>query len=190
MSELVKCATCKTEKPFSEMQTCMHADREHSVCDMTCMIKFYKGEIKPDIVITPDLEEMGKLGMNPKEYDLYKANLVLAKQLAKANERVKELESQHQLFTKRIEPLLHMQEDGEYYERCHLAEEIYDDFVDSSPEVALNKFAIEKKIEALSSLLKHETSTFRLHNGNKRSGVFSIDIKHEIDALALRKEQE
>ena len=88
MSELVKCATCKTEKPFSEMQTCMHADRELSVCDMTCMIKFYKGEIKPDFVITPDLEEMVKLGMNPKEYDLYKENIELAKQLAKANERV------------------------------------------------------------------------------------------------------
>ena len=91
MSELVKCATCKTEKPFSEMQTCMHAEREHSVCDMACMIKFYKGEIKPDIVITPDLEEMVKLGMNPKEYDLYKASLELAKQLAKDNDSYKEI---------------------------------------------------------------------------------------------------
>lgn len=92
MSELVKCATCKTEKPFSEMQTCMHADREHSVCDMTCMIKFYKGEIKPDFVITPDLEEMVKLGMNPKEYHLYKENIELRTQLAKANERTATLE--------------------------------------------------------------------------------------------------
>lgn len=91
MSELVKCATCKTEKPFSEMQTCMHAEREHSVCDMNCMIKFYKGEIKPDAVVTPDLEEMGKLGMNPKEYHLHKGNLELTAQLAKANERVDEL---------------------------------------------------------------------------------------------------
>jgi hypothetical protein len=71
----------------------MHADREYSVCDMACMIKFYKGEIKPDIVITPDLEEMVKLGMNPKEYDLHKENIELAKQLAKTNERVKELEN-------------------------------------------------------------------------------------------------
>ena len=74
MSELVKCATCKTEKPFSEMQTCMRAEREHSVCDMNCMIKLYKGEIKPDTVVTPDLEEMVKLGMNPKEYHLHKEN--------------------------------------------------------------------------------------------------------------------
>lgn len=92
MSELVKCATCKTEKPFSEMQTCMQADREYSVCDMPCMIKFYKGEIKPDIVITPDLEEMVRLGMNPKEYELHKINLELTEQLAKANERVEELQ--------------------------------------------------------------------------------------------------
>ena len=88
MSELVRCATCKTEKPFSEMKTCMHAGWEYSVCDMPCMIKFYKGEIKPDIVITPDLEEMVRLGMNPKEYHLHKENLELTEQLAKANERV------------------------------------------------------------------------------------------------------
>ena len=92
MSELVRCATCKTEKPFSEMKTCMHAGWEYSVCDMPCMIKFYEGEIKPDIVITPDLEEMVRLGMNPKEYELHKENLELTKQLAKANERVAELE--------------------------------------------------------------------------------------------------
>ena len=91
MSELVKCATCKTEKPFSEMQTCMRAEREHSVCDMNCMIKLYKGEIKPDTVITPDLDEMVKLGMNPKEYHLHKENLELRAQLAKANEDYKAL---------------------------------------------------------------------------------------------------
>ncbi len=94
MSELVKCATCKTEKPLSEMKTCMHAEREHSVCDMPCMIKFYKGEIKPDTVVTPDLEEMVKLGMNPKEYHLHKENLELTEQLAKANERVGKLEKE------------------------------------------------------------------------------------------------
>ena len=92
MSELVKCATCKTEKPLSEMKTCMQADREYSVCDMPCMIKFYKGEIKPDTVVTPDLEEMGKLGMNPKEYHLHKENLELRTQLAKANDYTAELE--------------------------------------------------------------------------------------------------
>lgn len=95
MSELVKCATCKTEKPFSEMQTCMRAEREHSVCDMNCMIKFYKGEIKPDAVVTPDLEEMVKLGMNPKEYHLHKENLELRTQLAKADERAAKLEREN-----------------------------------------------------------------------------------------------
>lgn len=106
MSELVKCATCKTEKPFSEMQTCMHAEREHSVCDMNCMIKFYKGEIKPDAVVTPDLEEMGKLGMNPKEYHLHKENLELTAQLAKANEREKRLEKILQRYeSEQLQPL-------------------------------------------------------------------------------------
>ena len=38
----------------------------------------------------------------------------LTAQLAKASERVAELEFQHQLLTKRIEPLLDMQEDGEH----------------------------------------------------------------------------
>ena len=73
----------------------------------------------------------------------------LTEQLAKANERVKELQSQHQLLTKRIEPLLNMQEDGEFYERCHLAGDIYEDFVEGSSFDALNKFAIEKEIEGL-----------------------------------------
>jgi hypothetical protein len=76
----------------------------------------------------------------------------LEQQLVKANERVKELEANYQLLVNKITPLLDMQEDGEYYARCHLAEEIYDDFVDSSPELTLNKFAIENQIKALDSL--------------------------------------
>ena len=129
MSELVKCATCKTEKPFSEMQTCMHADREYSVCDMTCMIKFYKGEIKPDAVVTPDLEEMGKLGMNPTEYQLHKDNLELTKQLAKANERVALLERVEKIFNE--------------------SPELTFENVKSMFSEELNKLAIEKKIEAV-----------------------------------------
>ncbi|AJP43436.1 hypothetical protein EP12_06795 [Alteromonas australica] len=73
----------------------------------------------------------------------------LKKLLAKANERVAELESQHQLLTKRIEPLLDMQEDGEHYARCHLADDIYEAFIEGSSVDALNKFAIEKKIKEL-----------------------------------------
>lgn len=70
-------------------------------------------------------------------------------ELAKANERVKELESQHQLLTKQIEPLLDMQEDGEYYTRCDMADDIYEAFIEGSSVDALNKFAIEKKQEAI-----------------------------------------
>lgn len=128
MSESVKCATCKTEKPFSEMHTCMQANREYSVCDMNCMVKFYKGEIKPDFVITPDLEEMGKLGMNPKEYHLHKENLELNKQLAKANERVEELEGQLQLTML----------------TTHEAS-----FESDYGKKRLSKFAIEKKVEGV-----------------------------------------
>ena len=73
----------------------------------------------------------------------------LTAQLAKANERFAELESQHQLLTKRIEPLLDMQEDGEHYARCHLADDIYEAFIEGSSVDALNKFAIEKKIEGV-----------------------------------------
>ncbi len=122
MSESVKCATCKTEKPFSEMHTCMQANREYSVCDMNCMVKFYKGEIKPDFVITPDLEEMGKLGMNPKEYHLHKENLELNKQLAKANERVEDLEKElsnkelmHVGFTNGAQIKYAKDEEGAFY---------------------------------------------------------------------------
>lgn len=69
----------------------------------------------------------------------------LNKQLEKANERVAELEFQHQLLTKRIEPLLDMQEDGEHYARCHLADDIYEAFIEGSSVDALNKFAINQQ---------------------------------------------
>ena len=89
----------------------------------------------------------GKMDLNPYVYDFADALL------AKANERVAELESQHQLLTKQIEPLLDMQEDGEYYTRCDLADDIYEACREGSSVDALNKFAIEKKIEALEFIL-------------------------------------
>lgn len=170
MSELVKCATCKTEKPFSEMQTCMHAEREHSVCDMNCMIKFYKGEIKPDIVITPDLEEMVRLGMNPKEYHLHKENLELTEQLAKANERVAELEFKGSLA--------YSEETG---------------FID------LNKFAIEQKAEILDSLKnkwikKASEMPMQLECRSKGASCYNWAMYYAREltdeAEKLRKEQE
>lgn len=91
-------------------------------------------------------------------------------ELAKANERVRELEVENSIIAN--------------------SPDFTFDAVKDFFRQELNKFAIEKKIEALTSLIEHEASTFRLHNGNKRSAVFSIDIKHEIEALKLRKEQE
>lgn len=113
----------------------------------------------------------------------------LRTQLAKTNERVKELESQHQLLTKRIEPLLHMQEDGEYYERCHLAEDIYEAFIEGSSVDALNKFAIEKKIEGVNDFC----ATLQGYEDVQPIGanyVTSVASHRDSFTEQLRKEQE
>lgn len=70
-------------------------------------------------------------------------------ELAKANERVKELEIEKQLLISEIEPLLDMQDGGEYYTRNSLADDIYEKFIGGSSAEALNKFALEQKIEVL-----------------------------------------
>ena len=108
----------------------------------------------------------------------------LREQLAKANERLKELETQHQLLTKQIEPLLDMQEDGEYYTRCHLAEDIYEAFIEGSSVDALNKFAIEKNIEALD---KVESVYMQAAETSE-----PVSFREAFDAVEeqLRKEQE
>ena len=103
------------------------------------------------------------------------------KQLAKANERVAELEAQQQLLVNEIEPLLDLQEDGEYYERTHIAEKIYSDFVEQSLDVALNKFAIEQKINGL----KDYQALCGFADCRK-----SIDARIEQLEEQLRKEQE
>lgn len=119
----------------------------------------------------------------------------LKNQLAKANELVAELEFQHQLLTKRIEPLLDMQEDGEHYARCHLADDIYEAFIEGSSVDALNKFAIEQKIEAVNKVLGSER--FELENRPFDFGVrvesIEIILKNleiELNSEQLRKEQE
>ena len=81
--------------------------------------------------------------------------LFACEELAKANERVAELESQRQLLTKRIEPLLDMQEDGEHYARCHLADDIYEAFIEGSSVDALDNFGLKKKIEFKDDLIKY-----------------------------------
>ena len=107
--------------------------------------------------------------------------LFACEKLAKANERVAELESQHQLLTKRIEPLLDMQEDGEHYARCHLADDIYEAFIEGSSVDALNKFAIEQQIEGL----KDYQALCGFADCRK-----SIDARIEQLEQKLRKEQE
>lgn len=218
MSELVKCATCKTEKPFSEMQTCMRAEREHSVCDMNCMIKLYKGEIKPDTVVTPDLEEMVKLGMNPKEYHLHKENLELRAQLAKANEREKRLEKilqryeseQLQPLKLRVKDLEHCCESQEknLMRQCVFMEKTAEKLEHHrewratasvlrrptrEAKQALNKFAIEKKIEALRKFEPISNAVANHWCDKEQKGYLWLhaEILAEIEKLEqLRKEQE
>ena len=195
MSELVKCATCKTEKPFSEMQTCMHADREYSVCDMACMIKFYKGEIKPDFVITPDLEEMVKLGMNPKEYDLYKENIELAKQLAKANQRVKELKrgvlEEIENRDNREEWLDKLSGEIARYFGVDIGEHSsannpWMEAFEAIPEDTLNKFALEQRQEAVEEYKKSDEFCKLLDSHFNSGKVYGHNEYYE----QLRKEQE
>ena len=105
----------------------------------------------------------------------------LTEQLAKANERVAELEFQHQLLTKRIEPLLDMQEDGEHYARCHLADDIYEAFIEGSSVDALNKFAIENQIKGIKDLV-------RVYDSRGNIVIKESDAIEKIEQL--RKEQE
>ena len=42
IKNLVKCASCGTEKPVDKMRTCMDSRPMHRyVCDGNCMAKFY-----------------------------------------------------------------------------------------------------------------------------------------------------
>jgi len=110
----------------------------------------------------------------------------LTAQLAKTNERVKELETQHQLLTKQIEPLLDMQEDGEHYARCHLADDIYEAFIEGSSVDALNKFAIEQQNKGVEDYKKSDEFC-RLLDSHFNSGkVYGHNEYYE----HLRKEQE
>jgi vacuolar-type H+-ATPase subunit I/STV1 len=106
-----------------------------------------------------------------------------ADQLAKANERVKELESQYQLLTKRIEPLLDMQEDGEHYARCHLADDIYEYFIEGSSVDALNKFAIEQKIEAIKEAIRFSEPRSKGWFKKQFDGNAPIEYRDGIDCM-------
>lgn len=104
----------------------------------------------------------------------------------KLEQRVAELEFQHQLLTKRIEPLLDMQEDGEHYARCHLADDIYEAFIEGSSVDALNKFAIEQQNKGVEDYKKSDEFC-RLLDSHFNSGkVYGHNEYYE----HLRKEQE
>lgn len=108
-----------------------------------------------------EIQKLSEVDGNYVAYNLHEDLLCVKEDLAKANERVAELEFQHQLLTKRIEPLLDMQEDGELYARCHLADDIYEAFIEGSSVDALNKFTIEQQIEALAHVLSsYKTQKF------------------------------
>lgn len=114
----------------------------------------------------------------------HEENVKLVQQLAKANERVAEMEVQHQLLVQKIEPLLDMQEDdGEYYARTNLANDIYDNFIEGSSGEALKKFALEQKI---GELLELRGSLGCLDN--RDASKFALAINKRIEQLL--KEQE
>ena len=116
----------------------------HVFCE--AFVETFKGSGATNYLVAEfNSEELGAFTVTMQRSE----GLTVYQKLNEANERVAELESQHQLLTMRIEPLLDMQEDGELYARCHLADDIYESFVEGSSVDALNKFAIEKKVEGV-----------------------------------------
>ena len=133
-----------------------------------------------------DIQKLSEVDGNSVAYNLHEDLLCVKEDLAKANERVRELETQHQLLTKQIEPLLDMQEDGEHYARCHLADDIYEAFIEGSSVDALNKFAIEQQNKGVEDYKKSDEFC-RLLDSHFNSGkVYGHNEYYE----HLRKEQE
>ena len=107
----------------------------HVFCE--AFVETFKGSGATNYLVAEfNSEELGAFTVTMQRSE----GLTVYQKLNEANERVAELESQHQLLTMRIEPLLDMQEDGELYARCHLADDIYESFVEGSSVDALNKF--------------------------------------------------
>lgn len=91
-----------------------------------------------------EIQKLSEVDGNYVAYNLHEDLLCVKEDLAKANE-----------------PLLDMQEDGDLYARCHLADDIYESFVEGSSVDALNKFTIEQQIEALAHVLSsYKTQKF------------------------------
>tara|TARA_Y100001970_G_C14259945_1_gene879687 strand:+ start:44042 stop:44725 length:684 start_codon:yes stop_codon:yes gene_type:complete len=128
----------------------------HVFCE--AFVETFKGSGATNYLVAEfNSEELGAFTVTMQRSE----GLTVYQKLNEANERVAELESQHQLLTMRIEPLLDMQEDGELYARCHLADDIYESFVEGSSVDALNKFTIEQQIEALAHVLSsYKTQKF------------------------------
>lgn len=103
--------------------------------------------------------------------------------LHRANERIEELEAERQLLISEIEPLLDMQDGGEYYTRNSLADDIYEKFIGGNSSEVLNKFVLEKKIEVLDKLSAPLTY-------NRQYPEFCMKTRIDEEIEQLRKEQE
>ena len=101
-------------------------------------------------------------------------------EITQLRERVKELEIEKQLLISEIEPLLDMQDGGEYYTRNSLADDIYEKFIGGSSAEALNKFALEQNIEGIQRVL--DCRELNLSQGD----IDTIKLMQE----KLHKEQE
>lgn len=103
-------------------------------------------------------------------------NAQLTEELAKANERVKELEKGNKSCAVAIREIIAKGDIGPLLVTGPELDEI------------VNKFAIEKKIEALESTLRENSRPIAYPHGHNTDVVYSEDIKFDIEQL--HKEQE
>jgi len=100
-------------------------------------------------------------------------------QLSKANERVKELDQENKEFTMLIANLVR---------RDDVKTDLLQNPTFEKASVQLNKFAIEKKIEALENTLRENSRPIAYPHGHNTDVIYSEDIEFDIEQL--RKEQE
>jgi len=100
-------------------------------------------------------------------------------QLSKANERVKEFDQENKEFTMLIANLVR---------RDDVKTDLLQNPTFEKASVQLNKFAIEKKIEALENTLRENSRPIAYPHGHNTDVIYSEDIEFDIEQL--RKEQE
>ena len=119
----------------------------------------------------------GEIDLNPYVYDFADALLT------KANERVKELEQVNLELAANVEACCELTE----MDMGAAIESLFE--IDNTESKALlNKFAIEKKIEALEGTLRENSRPIAYPHGHNTDVVYSEDIKFDVEQL--RKEQE